>query len=91
MISLQKLFDPEQVIDGSLFKEDAMAKVMESGRPIEIVEERPDGFTYKVIDQHASQGYNVFKSKDEYNQWLQASLYEPSQDEMEGALNGDGA
>jgi hypothetical protein len=43
----------------------------------------------KVIDPHAASGYLVFQDEEAYKNWLNANLYEPSQDEIqEGAERG---
>ena len=50
------------------------------------------GMIVKRVDPFAAKGYRAFQSEQEYNEWLSASLYEPTQGEIEEALNrGDGS
>lgn len=44
-----------------------------------------DDILLKVIDPHAASGYLVFQDQDAYKSWLDAQLYEPSQDEIQEA------
>lgn len=91
-VTIEKLFDEDDVaVDKSFFKDAVLRKLHESGK--QVLEISPDeaGFAVKVIDSHSASGYNVFKSSAEYKEWLQASLHEPSQNEMQEALSGNGA
>lgn len=46
----------------------------------------------KQIDPHAASGYLVFQDETAYNDWLNAQLYEPSQEDMaEAAQRGAGS
>jgi hypothetical protein len=50
----------------------------------------PDGggdILIKVIDPHAATGYLVFQDEEGYKSWLNAQLYEPSQDEIQEAAS----
>lgn len=41
----------------------------------------------KYVDPEESQGYKKFASVKEYQDWLKASLHQPTQEEMEEAIN----
>jgi len=76
----------------SLFVDKAIAEFAKSGKNIaEIKVMDPSEVHIAVIDEHASMGYNVFKSKGEYDEWMNKSLYQPTQDQIEEAITrGDG-
>lgn len=52
----------------------------------------PGAMIVKRVDPFAATGYLAFQSEREYSDWLQSSLYEPTQDEIGEALNrGNGS
>jgi hypothetical protein len=61
--------------------------VPESSLEITSQEGDPDAIIVKRVDPFAATGYLAFQSEQEYGDWLSASLYEPTQDEVEEAMN----
>mgnify|MGYP006275967873 CR=1 FL=1 len=89
-ITFESLFDERSaVIDKSLFKE-AVVSDMRTTMHVIDTEDTEDGLIVKAIDPLRSKGYNKFESNEDYTQWLQASLYQPSHEEIQEALNGNG-
>jgi len=46
------------------------------------------GIMVKVISPEAAAGYLAFEDGENYAEWLRQSLYEPTQDEVQEAMNG---
>lgn len=44
------------------------------------------GIMLPTVDAKESLGYQVFQNHDDYQSWLRASLYEPSEEEMTEAM-----
>lgn len=82
-VTFDALFDDYAAVpDMRLFKEQALSDLQRSGKIIEVEGEDEDSLTIRQIDPHASQRYNVFRSSDDYQKWLQSALYEPSDEEV---------
>lgn len=77
----------------SLFVDEAVKDLARSGKTIaEVKVMSPEEAHIAVIDGHSSMGYNVFKSGEEYDSWMKQSLHEPTQDQIEEAMNrGNGS
>lgn len=73
-------------------KKTVLGGVMDSDIEATSQDEDSSVIMVKTVDPFASTGYLAFQSAQEYDGWLKAALYEPTQDEIEEALNrGDGA
>jgi hypothetical protein len=92
IVKFETLFDDEEVTVGgkSLIKDEVLKRIKSTGQNLEIID-REEGFIVKVVDPDESQGYNKFKTVGEYQEWLNSSLYEPTQDEIQEASNGSRA
>lgn len=93
---LDHLFDPLKTSPIEDLKkqvaQDAQLKFGLKGFPAQIqldVASEGDIIT-KQVDPHSAMGYLVFKDEKEYTSWMQAQLFEPTQDQIMGAL-GDGS
>jgi hypothetical protein len=76
----------QAVIDD--FKLNNLAGIQDGKIQISFNPDEGGDILIKVIDPHAATGYLVFQDEKTYNDWLQAQLYEPSKDEVEGAVSG---
>lgn len=87
-VTLEALFDDFSSIPSkNQFKDVAIERIKQTGKMVEVLDEG-DVLSVKVIDPLASQGYNMFASQKEYQSWLGSQLFEPSQEQMEEALDG---
>lgn len=98
--STQPLFDATAPFTREMFvspvvqhmRKTVLAGVPESHVEVTSQEGSPSDIIVKKVDPYAATGYRAFQSVQDYNSWLQASLYEPTQDEIEEALNrGNGS
>ena len=95
---LEGLFDPLRTnpVDElkKIVAQDAQLKYGLKGFPEQIkldVASESDIIS-KQVDPHSAMGYLVFKDEDEYNSWMQAQLFEPTQDQvMEALSDGSGS
>ncbi len=93
---LQSLFDDGQGITKELFKADALDKfkqenlsgVPESRLQITFSSEEGDDILIEKIDPEKALGYSVYAGENDYFDRLSAELYEPSEEEVMGGLNG---
>ena len=98
LVSFESAFDEfAPVISKRLFKDAVLKDMSERGHLV--VEVPNDGqggdVLMKVMDPQVSMGYNVFRSDDDYQKWLQESIYTPTDDEVMESLkeqrDGSGA
>lgn len=96
LLTFESAFDEyTSVPDKRLFKDSIITKMATEGT---LVQELPDDgsgdLLLKTIDPHVSQGYNVFKKPEDYQEWMQRELQNPSLDEVVANLkeqDGTGA
>lgn len=89
LVTFESAFDEfAPTPDKKLFKEAVLTKLATEGK---IVIEVPDDggggdLLLKRMDAHVSQGYNVFNSHQDYQEWMQQSLHEPTDEEVMNSL-----
>lgn len=90
-LTFEALFDETTAVYGKeAFKEAVFEDLMSKGQMVEI-DRSGDGesdMIVKQIDPQVSQMYNVFHTVDEYEEYLQQSLRDPSEEEIMEALRG---
>jgi hypothetical protein len=93
LTSLESLFKEPQDTPAEALKHTIIADVklrVFTGMPesaIDISDDpaNPTDMIVKLIDPQAAAGYLVFQGESEYDDWLKAQLYEPSQAEIQEA------
>ena len=75
----------QQVLED--FKMTALAGIPDQKLEISYNPDDGSDIIVKLIDPHAASGYLVLKDQSAYRDWLDAQLYEPSQDEVQEAIN----
>lgn len=88
-VTFESAFDDfAPVIDKRLFKQDILRDMAEKGMIVSEVPNDGQGgdVLLKRMDMQVAQGYNVFKKDEDYHDWLQSSLHEPTEDELMESL-----